>query len=326
MIRSKRNLLITAGLLMSTASWGQGAASASFLDNNFQEIVLFLLITVLVVFLLSSIVIFQRFLGLMIDQLPEEKQAKYRREKGLVNWEWINRRLTDAVPIEREKDIMLDHEYDGIRELDNHLPPWWKWLFYATIIYAVAYMAHHYVFQTGKDQYEIYEIKIAEAEEAKKAFLSTLADNVDETNITLVTDAAKLAEGQQIYTTKCAACHGMLGQGAVGPNLTDPYWIHGGSLVDVFTVVKYGVANKMIAWEDQLLPGEMANVSSYVMTLQGSEPEGARDPQGDYYEPAPLEEASQEAQDEGEGTEGEDAGGEGTEASDEAEVTAALAQ
>lgn len=305
--------MIAAGMLMTFAGQAQTAApKASFLDNYFNEIVLILLILVLSLFLLSAIVIFQRFLGLMIDQLPEEKQVRYR--KSMFSWDKINKTLTDAVPVEEEADIMLDHEYDGIRELDNHLPPWWKWLFYATIVYAVVYMAHHYVFQTGKDQYEIYEAKVAEAEAAKAAFLSELGDNVDETNVEFVDDPAVLAEGKKLFVTKCAACHGMLGEGAVGPNLTDQYWIHGGTIVDVFKTVKYGIANKMIAWESQLLPSEMESVSSYVLTLQGTNPPNGKEAQGELYIPPPPE-----ADDEGEAV---DAAEEDGTAAEDPEATA----
>jgi len=180
---------------------------------------------------------------------------------------------------------MLDHEYDGIQELDNHLPPWWKWLFYGTIVFAVVYL---FIFVTtdSMDQYKIYDKKVAQAEEAKAAYLATLSNNVDETNVEFTTDPANLALGAELYIANCATCHGELGEGKIGPNLTDEYWIHGGDIVDVFKTVKYGIANKMIAWESQLLPGQMSDVSSYVLSLKGTNPPNPKEPQGEIYEDA----------------------------------------
>ncbi len=201
--------------------------------------------------------------------------------------------LTDSVPLEREEEIMMDHEYDGIKELDNNLPPWWVWGFYATIIFSFAYLIYYHVLEgpSSKQEY-IAEVETAEAEKA--AYMATMANAVDETNVTLVTDATVLASAKELFTTNCAACHGANGgsmPGGVGPNLTDEYWIHGGDIKDIFKTIKYGVPAKgMISWESQLSPSQMQNMASYILSLQGTNPENAKEPQGDLYAPEASEE------------------------------------
>jgi cytochrome c oxidase cbb3-type subunit 3 len=220
------------------------------------------------------------------DILGEEAAKKYTILPTLnIKWAKFSKKLTDAVPIEREKDILLDHDYDGIKELDNHLPPWWKWMFYATIAYAFIYFGYFTVWKIGPNQYEKYDKKIALLQVQKAEYLASAANSVDENTVTLLTDASMLANGKNTFIANCATCHGELGEGKIGPNLTDEFWIHGGSIKDIFTTVKYGVANKMIPWQDQLLPSEMSEVASYVASLKGSNPPNALAPQGELYTP-----------------------------------------
>ena len=137
---------------------------------------------------------------------------------------------------------------------------------------------------------------MAEAAEQVKAYQAGLALSIDETNVEVATDASALAEGQQIFTAQCSACHANDGGGGVGPNLTDQYWIHGGDIKDLFSTIKYGVPQKgMISWQSQLTPAQMQNVASYILTMQGTTPANPKEPQGDLYEPAeePAEEESQ---------------------------------
>jgi cytochrome c oxidase cbb3-type subunit 3 len=189
-------------------------------------------------------------------------------------------RLTDAVPIEREHEIMLDHNYDGIRELDNKLPPWWVYMFYATIVFSIFYMWYYHVYGTGNVQEEEYKSEMAQAEIDMKLF----ASKVDENSVTLLTDISKLKSAELIYQSNCAACHGKLGEGKVGPNLTDAYWLHGGGIKDVFKTVKYGVPAKgMIPWQAQLSPAQIQEVSSYIIKLKGTKPPNPKAPQGDLY-------------------------------------------
>lgn len=193
---------------------------------------------------------------------------------------------TFSTSIQQEETILLDHSYDGIKELDNHLPPWWLGMFYGGIVFGIVYLLNYHVWKWAPLQGEEYENDMAMAAEEVKAYKATLAMSIDESNVTLVSDATALASGKEIYTAKCVACHGALGEGGVGPNLTDNYWLHGGTVSEVFSTIKYGVASKgMIAWESQLKPDEMQNLTSFILTLQGTNPPNAKEAQGELIEP-----------------------------------------
>lgn len=175
--------------------------------------------------------------------------------------------------------IHSTHDFDGIQEYDNDLPPWWKYMFYATIVFAVGYMLHYHVFRTGPLQIEEYEMEMQQA-----ALLA--AQNADdpnaETNYEVLTDAAALESGKALYIQNCAACHGQAGEGTVGPNLTDEYWIHGGDVNDIFRTIKYGVPSKgMVPWQGKLTKDQNLAVSSYILSLQGSNPPNAKEAQGE---------------------------------------------
>jgi cytochrome c oxidase cbb3-type subunit 3 len=226
-----------------------------------------------------------RVLMKTISLLMPEK-AKVEQEEVTAESKIFNA-LVDIVPIEREDEILMDHEYDGIRELDNNLPPWWVYLFYATIIWGFAYLGYIYLSPFGQSQDEEYLAEVAQAEVDKAAYLATMKSQVDENTVTYLTDASELKAGKAIYMELCQVCHAPDGGGGVGPNLTDKYWLHGGSVQNVFSVIKYGVAAKgMISWESQLRPAQMAQVASYVMSLQGTTPAAPKEPQGELYVPA----------------------------------------
>ncbi|UJP66865.1 cbb3-type cytochrome c oxidase N-terminal domain-containing protein [Mongoliitalea daihaiensis] len=191
-----------------------------------------------------------------------------------------------------EKELMLDHSYDGIVELDNHMPPWLANVFYITIAFAVVYFTYYSVLGLGKTQLEEYAEEQRVAAIKIEAYKATLANLIDETNVEFDESAAALAAGKSIYSANCAACHAADGGGGVGPNFTDEYWIHGGSINDIFRIVKYGVPAKgMIPWQDQLSPEEMQQVSSYIKTLVGTTPANPKAPEGELYRPAAEEEA-----------------------------------
>jgi cytochrome c oxidase cbb3-type subunit 3 len=209
---------------------------------------------------------------------PPEEPAKAPRESL---WRRLYKRLTRVVPVEKEKDILFDHEYDGIRELDNSLPPWWVYLFYITIIFAAVYMTYYHFTGAGLSQEKAYEREMDQAEKAVQNYLASQPSTVDETNVEMLKDEDQLAMGKTLFETNCAVCHGMLGEGGVGPNLTDDYWIHGGTIKDVFRTIKYGVPEKgMISWQAQLRPKDIQQVASYIMTLVGTNPPNAKEPQG----------------------------------------------
>lgn len=185
--------------------------------------------------------------------------------------------LTDAVSIEDEETILLDHDYDGIHELDNNLPPWWIWGFYITIFFAIVYMWYYFQADNrsvGENEF-MAEMQVA-AEEAEVRGAS-----VDENSVELLTSEADIAAGNEIFQTNCAVCHTPTGGGQVGPNLTDEFWLHGGGIKNVFHTIKVGVPEKgMISWESQLSPTDMQKVASFVLSLQGTNPEGGKAPEG----------------------------------------------
>lgn len=189
----------------------------------------------------------------------------------------INHVLTDVVPIEQEHKILMDHEYDGIQELDNNLPPWWVWMFYATIVFAVVYLFNYHILKTGDLQYQAYDKEIKQADAQVKAYLEANAMNVDETTVTLMTDAAELGKGKALFETNCVTCHNPKGEGNIGPNLTDKNWIYGFDIKEVFKTVKTGTPNGMPEHGSKFNPVQIQQVVSFVLSLpeaKGKAPQG----------------------------------------------------
>ncbi len=199
-------------------------------------------------------------------------------------WSKMDKKLfTKAVAVEQEADILLDHDYDGIKELDNALPPWWKYGFYFTIAVAFIYILNFHVMGSGKNPTEEYDYEMAKAKAALEVNASKNADKVDENNIKMPSQAG-LDAGKEIYTSVCWTCHGKLGEGGAGPNLTDDYWIHKGSLNDIYRSIKIGYPEKgMQSWEKNYSPKEMNNLAGYIKTLKGTNPPNPKAPQGDLY-------------------------------------------
>lgn len=216
------------------------------------------------------------------ETVVTEKVKEYEERPNF--WNSFMRSMTRSVPVEKEKDVLLDHDYDGIRELDNQLPPWWKYGFYLTIVFAVVYLFSYHLSGTGKLQIAEYEEQLAVAEAEKAEMMKRSAEFVTESNVTRLTDASLIADGKGIFEKNCVACHKADGGGSVGPNLTDDYWIHGGGIANLFKTIKEGVPAKgMISWKSQLSPKQIQEVASYVLTLHGTNPSGAKEPQGDLW-------------------------------------------
>lgn len=200
---------------------------------------------------------------------------KEMKRNRITWWDKINK----FKPASEEASLVMEHEYDGIRELDNRLPPWWLYGFYVTIIFAVVYLWRFHVSHTGPSSEEEYKSSVAKAEVQIKEYLKAKGDAVDENTVTLLTDAGDLAEGKRIFQASCASCHKNDGGGEVGPNLTDNYWMHGGDLGSIFRTIRYGV-NAMPQWQNSYSNKEIAQVTSYIKSLQGTNPPGAKEPQG----------------------------------------------
>ncbi len=216
-------------------------------------------------------------------KLPEEKAEVYVEGDDFLTrlrkkyWE-------DPVPLERESEIIMGHSYDGIRELDNRLPPWWVNMFILTIIWSAGYMFYYHWSSNEWSSDLEYKTEMARAKKEVAMAVAGQAAAIDESNVTAITDSGALGEGETIFKSVCAACHGQKGEGTVGPNFTDEYWIHGGGIKNIFKVIKYGVPEKgMIAWQAQLKPADMQKVASYILTLQGTNPPNPKAPQGEIW-------------------------------------------
>lgn len=235
------------------------------LDLYFLLLVNILLIGI--VFYVKSM--FKNLMDLIYKK--EEKKINPRRLKKL------NKVFNDIVPIEEEHSILMHHEYDGIRELDNNLPPWWVWMFIATILFAVIYLFNYHVFKTGDLQIVEYEKTMKNSEKEVKAYLSKMSMNVDETSATLMTEPNDLTEGKTLFETNCVTCHNSKGEGSIGPNLTDNFWLYGADIKEVFKTIKTGTPNGMPEHNSKFNPIQIQQVSSFVLSLpdaKGKEPQG----------------------------------------------------
>lgn len=218
--------------------------------------------------------------------LPESFNVVPEVETGDDFWTRMRKKYwEDAVPVEREGEIMLNHAYDGIHELDNSLPPWWVNLFIACIVWSVGYMWFYHWGGGGLSSGEAYKEEVATAKKEIAMALAGKANAVDEANVVALTEKSDLSEGELIFKGSCATCHGQLGEGAaVGPNLSDEHWLHGGGIKNVFKTIKYGVPEKgMISWQSQLNPAAMQKVASYIISLKGTNPPNAKAPQGEIW-------------------------------------------
>lgn len=240
----------------------------------------------LLLVLLYQINLIHKLVRLLDAPMPTAEKAP-ARIKGPSMWARLMASMTRQVPVAQEQDIVMHHEYDGIRELDNSLPPWWVWLFYGTIIWGVIYFVNMHVIKVWPDQDTEYRNEMAQVKADVDAYLATMSDQVDENTMTRSTEPAMLAQGSSVYTANCTPCHGtaLEGKEGLGPNLTDDYWKHGGDVKDIFRVIKYGVPEKgMISWKSQLKPIEIAALTDFIMSKHGSLPPNAKAPEGDLWQ------------------------------------------
>lgn len=202
-------------------------------------------------------------------------------------------KLTRSKSVEQESDVMLDHDYDGIKELDNVLPPWWVNLFYATIIFAAVYLLRFHVFggYTQDEEFKT-EVELAEADMLKNK-ANAPQEEITLDKVVALTDDASLAKGKEIFTNACSACHKPDGGGIVGPNLTDEFWINGGGIKNIFKVINEGSKNNpsMVAWGKTLKSTDVRKVAGSVLSLQGTKPAGAKAAEGEKW----VEEATPKA-------------------------------
>jgi cytochrome c oxidase cbb3-type subunit 3 len=196
-------------------------------------------------------------------------------------------RMSGLHALSQEKDLVMEHAYDGIAELDNPTPPWFMGLFYGTIAFSIIYWLIFHTFRTGSIMETEYTQEVALAEKERAAYVKLVAGKINENTVTLLTDKKGVEAGKTLFNQYCTACHGQNAGGKVGPNLTDEYWLHGGTIKEVFHTVTEGVPEKgMISWKKQLNPLQIQQVSSYVLSLQGTKPAGAKEPQGEKVTPS----------------------------------------
>ncbi len=258
------------------------------------EMLILLLLLFVVVLLVVSVTLLSAFKVMYREQLnptpyiaPEEA-AKIEYEKWAAQQNrkaplW--NKLLGLKPIEQEKDLVIEHAYDGIQELDNPVPAWFNILFFGTMLFAAGYLFYYHIGGYGDLQDTEYAKEMVKADEQKALYLEKSANAIDEHSVKLDQAANILEEGKNIFKGNCVVCHGDAGQGGIGPNLTDAYWLHGGGIQHVFKTIKYGVPEKgMVSWEKNLNPKQISAVANYIISLEGSNPAGAKAPQGEKYE------------------------------------------
>ncbi|MEY8848854.1 cbb3-type cytochrome c oxidase N-terminal domain-containing protein [Psychroserpens sp. XS_ASV72] len=264
-------------------------------------VLLFLVLVLLIILAVEGIV--SSIKNVLYQSLDEEAKARFDTQKSQPSKlvAWVNdtyEKLKGGKPMEEEHEIILDHNYDGIKELDNNLPPWWLYGFYASIVFAAIYLVRFHIFN-GENQFEELEASLAQAKIEIEEYKKTAKDLVDFNTVQVLTDANDLKAGKAIFETNCVACHKADGGGGIGPNLTDQHWILGGGIKNVFKTISEGGRDGkgMVAWKQSLKPSEMAQVASYVLQFQGTTPAEPKAAEGDIWvaEDAPAEDIPTEA-------------------------------
>lgn len=289
----KRLIFIFTILFASNSVWAAEAPSSGTTGNIYTEIIIVLFLVALLLLIVSLVLL--KTVRVMADEIkspgiiPAAEPAKmleYGEWKAAEKSEQTSKqskwnKLIGLRPISEEKDMMLEHDFDGITELDNPTPIWFNAMFYGSILFAVVYLLNYHVFKWSPLQNEEYAIEMKEAEVSKGLFLAKAGNLIDENSVKVDSDAGVLAAGKAVYMQNCVACHGPDGGGLIGPNLTDEYWIHGGTVNNIFKTLKYGVPEKgMIAWEKILTAKQTSDLSNYILSLKGTKTANPKEPQG----------------------------------------------
>ena len=289
----KKLLILLITTLFSLHGFAQGADAKSSINDPLLPVYIIATVIVVIIILLIFVAFsLLKTINTITTQAAKEKAAKL----GIAFvpapnwWDRFTQRANASVPVEQEKTIELDHSYDGIKELDNHLPPWWKWLFYGTIGWAVVYIIVFHFSNSLPLSEEEYQNEVALAEEkARQLRASQPQIAIDENALTFTQDVAIIEKGKSVFAEyNCGSCHRNDGGGnTIGPNLTDEYWLHGGDIKNVFTTIKNGVVEKgMPAWGKSMKPDAVRDVTFFVMSLQGTNPQNAKAPQGEIFKGA----------------------------------------
>ena len=264
---------------------------------EYPVVLLFLFLVLLILIAIEAII--GAFENILINKMDAETKERFLADKNKTfEFKWIKdtyKKLAGAKPIEEEFEIILDHNYDGIKELDNNLPPWWVWSFYICIVFAVVYLLRYEVFD-GPDQIAELETELAQAKLDIEEYKKTAKDLVDVNTVVLLTESSDLEAGKAIWAANCVACHMADGGGGIGPNMTDKNWILGGGIKNIFSTISEGGRDGkgMIAWKSQLKPSQIAQVSSYLLTFQGTTPANPKAAEGDIWVDEAVESETEE--------------------------------
>ncbi len=280
---AKKIVSVLILLAINASVWAQTApatpAAAPAESSAFSANALSLILIIFVLFEIGIILYLIKQIRFLTG-IEELQKQKIIQGSAVSAWDKIN----NFKPLEKEQDLDLGHSYDGIRELDNVAPPWFTIGFAFTIFFAVVYLYRYHVAESAPLQIAEYEQEVQKAKvELENLAKTQPAATVDENNLKLL-GAADIAKGKELFIKNCATCHLADGGGSAGPNLTDDYWIHGGSLKDIFMTIKNGYADKgMPNWSTLLNPTQIDQVTSFIKSLKGTKPAVAKDKQGDLY-------------------------------------------
>lgn len=274
-----QGILADASAVIGLLNFGEG----NTLTDTFVIILSITLITLLIAVIVINKAVQTIYRFTMPELWAKEKQEKLegkesRKAKRSAFWSG----LMGLHKLEEEAELTIEnHEYDGISELNNPIPVWFNVLFYSTVVFGFIYLLSYHVFGWGMNQDQEYEHEMAMAEKARQEYLAQAANLIDENTIEIDPTGSLASSGKSIFIANCAACHGNNGEGTIGPNLTDRYWIHGGEIKDIFRTVKYGVPDKgMVPWDQTLTPGQIAEVSNYIITLRDTKPANPKQAEG----------------------------------------------
>jgi cytochrome c oxidase cbb3-type subunit 3 len=295
----KKTITVLMLLLAASSAFGQGQDAPSFWSDPFGSPMLPLYMTLAfvgltIVLLIAVLLYVLRAFNIIVKLAEKERAEKLGLPvvASLTWWEKFWQKINALAPIEKEKDLDTGHDFDGIRELNNHLPPWWTGLFYATIVWGLIYFVVYHVTDSFPLSTGEYQNELAEAERAVRALqASRPAEVIDADALEYKADEEILKRGSVVFASStCGSCHRNDGGGnAIGPNLTDEYWLHGGTIGNIYASINGGIVEKgMPAWGKTMSPKDVRDVAFFVMSLRGSDPSNAKAPQGTLHQDAPL--------------------------------------
>jgi cytochrome c oxidase cbb3-type subunit 3 len=286
----------------SAGAFAQSPAVAeNFMDDPFNHPMMPLYIVMAFVFIVVVLVAMATLYTMrVLNMLTVQSEKDHAKKEGVPYvakpdwWAKFTKTMNASVPVELEGAIELDHNYDGIKELDNHLPPWWKWLFYGTIGWSAVYLFVFHIASSLPLSIDEYQNEVAvAAEQARKLKASQPQIEIDENALAFTLDSISLiSKGKSVFAdNSCGSCHRVDGGGnAIGPNLTDQYWLHGGHIKNVFSTIRNGVVEKgMPAWGKSLSLQQVRDVTFFVLSLQGTKPANPKAPQGELYNPVVVQ-------------------------------------